>query len=209
MTASRFPRSFCLGLVAFLLLNGCALMQEAPTSPQLYVLPETLGAGGGKAFDVTVKIAPVVVSSGLDTARIAIRAADSKLDYLADAAWPTSLSDMLQDRLIKELADSSLVRGVVGNDSGVQSDYILRLEVQDFEAVQTEDDAAPLTVRVKYRAMLSDARSRKLVATLLGQSDVEAQERTMKATIAAFGTANAAATAQIFHQLSGALQDKH
>ncbi len=205
MINHSFARALGASVLAVALLGGCALMQDPPAVAQLYVLPDTLGGGGGQAIQATVKIAPIHVASGLDTARIAVKNKGSKLDYFADAAWPTALPDMLQDRFVKDLGLSSIVRGVVGSDSNVQADYILKIDVQNFEAIQPADESAPMSVTINYRATLAEARSRKLIATLLGQSTVEAKDRTMEATIAAFGAAQAEASSRLFDQLWGSL----
>lgn len=200
-------KSHALFAALLLGMTGCSVMGKPPEPAQLYVLPAPSfqALPGVASRPVTVKIALPEVASGLDTARIAVMENGYKLNYFAQANWPEPLPDMLQTRLVDGFEKSGLVRGVSSDSSGVQSDYILQLDVQEFNALQASDLKALPRVRVRYRALLLATDSHSLVASVPAEQDVTATANSMEAIVAAFNVADEAAMRTLLPTLASAI----
>ena len=188
-------------------LAGCSVMPKQPEPSQLYVLPPPAfqKPEGAVIKPVTIKIALPEVAAGLDTLRIAVLENGYKLNYFAQANWPEPLPYMLQTRLVDGFGKSGVVRGVSSDVSGVQSDYILQMDVQEFNTVNDGGMNAPMRVRVRYKAMLMATASRALVASVPAEQEITATATTMEAIIAAFNTADADVMSVILPRLVAAL----
>ena len=197
-------------LTVLLALTGCALMEKPAEPPQLYILPPPVAqkAQTTPPKPVTVKVALPEVAAGLDTPRIAVREPGYKLSYIARASWPEPLPAMLQARLVDGLEKSGIVKGVSSDAASVQSNYILQMDVQEFNAVKGDDPTAPAHIRVRYRALLLATDSHTLVTSIPAEEEITASANTMEAIIAAFNTAEDNAMHIILPKLAAALGGK-
>ena len=123
------------------------------------------------------------VAPGLDTNRIAVLDG-RRLDYYRAARWGGSTTEVIQTFLVDSLEDQRLFRSVTAEQARVAGDYVLDIEVRDFQA-ETADGVAP-TVRVKMIGRLIRVVDRELAATVSAEARNTASEDRMYAVAAAF-----------------------
>jgi len=189
-----------LGSTSFA-LSACGVdkLLGPPAAPQLYVLKPVMPASdpGPKvawALAIDLPEAP----QNLDSDRIAISRSANTQDYFANAAWPDQLPAMIQGSLVSAFEASGRIDQVVRDTEGVRTDYLLKIDVRDFEARYDQPDGAPTAV-VAFQAILVDLKDRNLAAHLLVRKESAATQNSVDASVEAMDRALGAALADIVH----------
>ena len=148
-----------------LLLAGCGggLLAPSGPPPALYRLEaprEVRVAGSPASWQLLVDkpTAPLA----LDTTRIAIIPAPGRIDYYADVAWADGVPAMLQELILQSFDRSGRIQAVQRQSGGLRADYILAVDLQDFEANAAENPAA---IRIRLTARLVRMSDRSIVAS--------------------------------------------
>lgn len=187
-------------------LSGCTgslLETELPAS-SLYVLaPAPAHANGQTPLAVDVAVGLPHVAPGLDTDRIAVLKG-RQLDYYRAARWGASTSALVHTFIVDSLEDRRLFRSVTAEQARVAADYVLDIDVRDFQAEYASDSGAP-TVRVALHARLIRVVDRKLVTTMAASSESIANDNRMRAVTAAFESAMQKVAAELAQQTSDAV----
>src|SRR5262249_28860574 len=84
------------------------------------------------------------------------------MDYYADVAWADSAPAMMQELILQSFDRSGRIQAVQRQGGGLKADYILAVDLQDFE-----NDAAssPPSVHLRLTARLIRTRDRTIVAS--------------------------------------------
>lgn len=194
-------------LVASLALTGCVskMLESKNAEPQVYVLKAGNVAAAQVAYPVQLSLSLPTAAPGLNTNRIAVLRGTHQLDYFAGARWGASTPQVVQNFVLASLQASGGYKGVSSDSTALNADYLLQLQLQDFQAEYASDAAKPI-VRVTLSGTLIDIKARSIKATLNSTSSVTAQDNRMGEVVTAYDTALQQATAQLSTQLGEALK---
>src|SRR5262249_60912719 len=112
------------------------------------------------------------------------------------ASWPDKLPNVLHTALIDAFEKSGRIDQVASDTKGVRSDYLLQIDIRDFEARYADPEGAPTTV-VALQARLVARHDRTIAGHLSVREESAAQQNTIGAAIDAFDRATGAAIAKI------------
>ncbi len=168
---------------------GCADIVGPPPSPKLYVLEPHLPHDlAGPKVDWALSIQEPNATAGLDSRRIAIIRPPASLDYYADAAWADQLPDLAQASLVQSFEACGRIAAVSRDSEGAQADYLLSVDLRDFEARYDRGEAAPLAV-VRLGVRLVETRTRRISGYVELEKEVRASANAIEAAVEALGTA--------------------
>ena len=126
--------------------------------------------------------------SGLNTNRIALAHSQITLDYYAGATWTDSAPQLVQTLLIESFENTGRIVAVGRKSVGLKPDYVLKLELREFQA-EYEDPNAPPTVHVRIISKLVRMPVREIVASHVSEQKQLASAITLDAVVNAFDTA--------------------
>ena len=169
---------------------------EVPDTFRLGVAAATEPAAAGAASEWAIAVARPRAAAAIDTDRIAVYSAGNRFDYYADARWAESAPQMLQQNLASALAATAQFGGgVVTAPARVPTEFLLDVELRQFEVVTADVDAAASgaapVVRVQVQASLVDTRHMARVTSFVSEASVPATANQLGAVVAAFDRANA------------------
>lgn len=184
-------------LCAALLLGGCSGFRSDAAAPVTWLLgAPSAGAAAPAAAAapltaVTVRIERPVAPPGFDTDRIRVLREPRVLEHYAGSRWAGPLPDVLGVLLVDTLRGTNAFASVHESGAALQSDYSLRVTIRHFEADSTAGGAP--VVRVVLDATVARRSDRGIVATWTAEGRETADAERMRAVVAAFDAANAAA----------------
>ena len=183
---------FTIVVLAALLSAGCggSLFQSELPAPTRYVIaapPPATTPSTTIAAAVDIAIGRPDVAPGLDTDAIAtIRG--HELDYYRGALWRGTVLETVQDFLVITFQDQKLFRSVATEQARVSSDYLLDVEVRDFQAEYANGSSAPVA-HVTLIGRLVRIRDRNLIEVMPVTASQPARENRLSAVAAAFEAA--------------------
>ncbi len=133
-------------------------------------------------------VALPVASAGLDTERIALSRSAVTLDYFANAAWTDHAPALVQSLLVRSFEATGKIVGVARDSASLRPDYLLLSELERFEAVYSDSEAAP---KVEAALVLRLARmpDRVIIGERRAERSAAAGANSMAPIVAAFGEA--------------------
>ena len=148
-----------------LALTGCSassLLAPSGAPPKIYTLsaPKEVTSSAPQANWQLLVAMPGAVAD-LNTTRIAIIPAPSQMDYYADVTWADRPASMLQELLLQSFDRSGRIAAVQRQSGGLKSDFLLAIEIEDFEVDTT---AAEPNAHIRVAAKLVRNRDRTIVA---------------------------------------------
>jgi cholesterol transport system auxiliary component len=127
-----------------LAVAGCGGLLSNPETRRLYQVTSVSSFATGVAHsDAQLTIGPVEAPAGLDTNRIALTRAPLSLDYYAEVAWSDRAPAMVRTTLLESMQNSGLFKAVGSDTFNLRTDYLLKTELRNFEAVYDSPAAAP------------------------------------------------------------------
>jgi len=167
---TRFPT-----ILLLLALTGCSassLLAPSGAPAKIYTLsaPKEVATGGPQA-NWQLLIAMPGAETDLDTPRIAIVPAPSRMDYYANVTWADRPSAMLQDLLLQSFDRSGRIAAVQKQTGGLKSDFILTVDIEDFEVDAATGDPA---AHIRIATRLVRGRDRAIVAARSFEASVPA-----------------------------------
>jgi cholesterol transport system auxiliary component len=181
-------------LQVFVLLacTGCSslLDSELPTSTAYIIAPAPAAAqaSASSASDVDLSIGRPDMAPGLDTQRIAVLKG-RQLDYYRAARWGGSAVEVVQTLLVDSLQDQHLFRSVTSEQARVAGDYVLDIEVRDFQAEYAGENTAP-SAHVTIVGRLIRIVDRQLVSTVSAEARSQASDNRLGPVVSAFESAS-------------------
>jgi cholesterol transport system auxiliary component len=192
-------------LVMIAACTGSLFESDVPASTK-YVLataPAAASAGSSVSSRKDISIGRPDVAPGLDTQRIAVLNG-RQLDYYRGATWGGSTNEMLQTFLVNSLEDQRLFRSVTAEQARVAGDYVLDIEVRDFQAEYSNEQQAP-EVRVTIYGRVIRVADRELAGTVSASVQRRATDNRMGAVVAAFESAAQQAALEIGQKTAAAI----
>jgi len=178
-------------------LSGCtgSFFESKVPVPQVYVLAAAPPATEGEPSNTDIAVGIPSAAPGLDTERIAVLRDANRLDYYVGAVWGDTAPHIFQYFLVSSLQRSNGFRSVTTEQSRVSADYVLDLDMQDFQAEYA--DASRPSAHVGVAVSLLRIKDRKLIGNWRFAVTVPAADNRLGAVVAAFQTASQQLAAQI------------
>lgn len=142
-------------------LTACSLpdLGSGPP-PDLYVLsPKSTFPEELPSVDWQLVVEEPSTAKGIDTDRIAIAPSALEVKYLAGSRWADRAPRMLQQLLIQSFENTKKIVSVGRQSIGLRSDFVLKVELREFQAEKTPEGGTVVRVRLNL----------KLVRVALGQ----------------------------------------
>lgn len=133
MMASRRATILILGLA----VTGCsgALLPSPPPPPDLYRLsPAESVPAPGPQVTAQILVGAISAPGALDTARIALSPAPTRLEYFANAEWTDRAPTLVQNLLLDTLERSGRFSRVAQRSLVMRADYVVVGALRHFEA---------------------------------------------------------------------------
>ncbi|HEX4505515.1 MAG TPA: ABC-type transport auxiliary lipoprotein family protein [Alphaproteobacteria bacterium] len=148
-----------------LALTGCSasgLLAPSGAAPKIYTLsaPKEVASSAPQANWQLLIAMPGGVAN-LNTTRIAIIPAPSRMDYYADVTWADRPPAMLQELLLQSFDRSGRIAAVQRQSGGLKSDFLLTTEIEDFEV---DNASGEPNAHIRVAARLVRNRDRTIVA---------------------------------------------
>lgn len=179
-------------LVSVATMSACStgsLFDSDTPVPTNYVLaPAPAASEATNAAPVDISVSRPDLAPGLDSDRIAVLRG-RLLDYYRGVRWGTRAIELIQTLVVDSLEDQKLFRSVTPEQARVAGDYVLDLQVRDFQAEYADRADRPV-VHVALVGRLIRIIDRELVATVSSEARSEAEEERMSAVTAAFERAS-------------------
>jgi cholesterol transport system auxiliary component len=186
MTAARLIRYSAL-LVA-VATASCALPGSGEP-PQLYTLtPKSTFDANLPRVDWQLVVERPVASAGINTQRIAVQRSPVTLDYFARASWTDQAPALVQTLLIESFENSGKIRAVTREASQLRADYILQIELREFQA-EYDKVGQPPQVHVRLNGKLIRMPDRTIVASQTADRLIRAEKTDMENVVLAFDEA--------------------
>lgn len=194
------------------LLSGCLgeLLQSKVDEPYTYMLNAQSAAMATVAYDAEVAVSLPTALPALDTARIALLKDGNRIDYVYGARWAGTAPQLVQNFMVTLLRSRQGVRSVVVETSRVNANYLLQLELRDFQAEYGHGKAPQ--AHVTLVATLVDIVGRRTLGTFEYGASIPAEDNRQAAIVKAFEAAlqqaGVALTDQLATQLSNSATNR-
>lgn len=193
---------------ASLAMAGCTgslFESDLPVSTKYVLadLPPADAPGTTVAASKDISIGRPDVAPGLDTNRIAVLKG-RELDYYRGAAWGGSVNELVQKFLVNSLEDQRLFRSVTAEQARVAGDYVLDIEVRDFQAEYSDSHDAP-EVHVTIFGRVIRVADRELAGTVSASARRRATANRMGAVIVAFESAVHQVALELAHKTAATI----
>lgn len=184
----RNRHRIALASTVLLLLGGCLSLggSNAITvySPQL----KTEAKSDWPAVTWPLLVGKPLASAVLDSDGIAVRPQPGLLQVYHGVNWADPAPEMLQTVLVQAFEDSGKIGAVGRESSGMRGDYVLLLDMRQFEAVYADPEQAPSVVVELQAKLLSNPDGRVLSAKTF-RAEVPAADAAIPAVVDAFDAA--------------------
>ncbi|MBU6156054.1 MAG: membrane integrity-associated transporter subunit PqiC, partial [Alphaproteobacteria bacterium] len=90
-------------------------------------------------------------AKGIDTDRIAIAPHPLEVKYLAGSRWADRAPRMIQQLMIQSFENSGKIVSVGRQSIGLRSDFVLKMELREFQAEKTPDGGTQVRVRLNLK----------------------------------------------------------
>lgn len=186
MTHARFAPT----ALALFSLAACTGIIPGTGEPlKLYTLtPKSTYMADLPKVDWQLVVETPVAPAGINTNRIAVAHSPITLDYYAGATWTDSAPALVQTLLVESFENTGRIVAVGRESVGLKPDYVLKLELREFQAEYASSEAPP-TVHIRMIAKLVRMPQREIVATHMAQRMLPAATNTLDSVVAAFDDA--------------------
>ena len=159
-------------LLAFgTLTSACAgMLPGVGPPPRLFRLsPKNTFPDGLETVGWQLVIEPPLAPAGLDTTRIALHRAAIELEYYARANWTDLAPAMIQTLVVESFENSGKIVAVGRESLGLRADFVLKLELREFQSEYATDGIPNAHVRLNAKLVKMPQR------TIIGSDSFEAK----------------------------------
>lgn len=197
----RRPLLLCLIGAAALGLSGCISLLPKSKPAQLYRFTPPAAAAERTA---PAADAVGVFQAGGDFQRESagdriLTVTGPKVAYIANVRWAAPAQVLFDQALEAAFENAGGRVRLVPRGAPAATDYILRVDVRNFEARYDAGAKAAPTVLVRIHALMTRDRNRTLVSEQVFEARIPARGNRVSAIVAAFATA----THEVLSQLVG------
>lgn len=176
------------GLSATALLPACANLPGQGPPPRLFRLtPKSTFAEDLPTVSWQLLIEDPITPAGLNTTRIALMRQATELEYYARSSWTDVAPSMVQTLIVESFENSERIVAVGREAIGLRADFVLKVELREFQAEYT--GAGPPDAHVRLNGKLVRMPQRTIIGSRRFDSAVPAQADRMESIIQAFDEA--------------------
>jgi cholesterol transport system auxiliary component len=173
-------------VAALALVTAACGLPGGGEPPQLYTLtPKSTFEPSLPRVEWQLVVERPVASAGINTQRIAVQRSPVTLDYFARASWTDQAPALVQTLLIESFENSGKIRAVTRESSQLRADYILQLELREFQA-EYDKAGQPPQVHVRLNGKLIRMPDRTIIDNLTSDRIVRAEKSDMESVIVTF-----------------------
>lgn len=189
-------------LLASSLLVACSsvLRSDEPVVVSYVLRAPAAAAGPVKQVGYSLMVLPPIAQPGLAQDGIALITADSRMDRYAGSRWADTVPRVVSALAVRTLRGSGAIATVNDDSAPFAADYLLRIDVTNFEARYAgvrADAGEPPTVQVRLECAIARRSDRVVVASFVVQASEVAATNRMTAVISAFDLATQSALMQL------------
>lgn len=181
----------CVLAVAAVALTGCISLFPKSKPAQLYSFGYAAPAGA-QAQAASDRFGVLKLTSGFTKAasgdRIMTVTGGSDVAYIGQARWASAASVLFDEAVSRAFDQYGGHARLIGRGEMGQSDYVLKLDVRDFQVAYDTPKGQPSVV-VTVQAVLTKAGDRSLVAERTFSRTVAAEDNRQTAIVGAFNIA--------------------
>lgn len=152
----RLGRRGLFGAAGGAALSGCVGLDilNAP-APRIFELtPKSSFPPDLPDSGVSVVVDTPTASSGLNTARIAVRPMPTAIDYYADVTWVDVVPVMVRTLIVETLENTGKIDVYSRTDLASRADFALITHIREFQAEIQQQAQTPLAhVRLQFRLL--------------------------------------------------------
>jgi cholesterol transport system auxiliary component len=197
MTRAQGLLRLCLAGAAALSLSGCISLLPKSKPVQLYRFTRSAPAAAAS----TANAVGVFESSGEFQRESAsdriLTITGPHVAYIADVRWAAPAQVLFDEAVDAAFENSGGHVRLTPRGAPTSTDYVLRLDVRDFEARYDAGGNAAPTIVVRIHALMTRDRDHNLVSEQVFEARVPAADNRVTAIVSAFGRA----TNQVLDQL--------
>lgn len=186
---TRIPVRQTLWIAALALMAGCGAISKASAPLDAYTLSPLPVSTPARATSRHLVVELPTSSGALATDRILIKPNPLQAQYLPKGQWVEPAPMLLQNLLVASLQNSGAFRLVGRDGAGLTPDYVLLVEVNDFQAEAAASGATETPVHVGLTITLVREQDRNLIASRRFDQTVVAASSDTMALVTAFDTA--------------------
>jgi len=154
-------------LISVLFVGGCSsLVDFGPKGPppQVFTLEPLPRENTQSNQELRLLVEQPILSSALNSQRIAMRRGDLEIAYLAGARWEEPLEQLLQRHLAHSLDNRPSLAALGEGNLDLPVDYRLRLDLRAFNGVTTDIPGQP-RIEIAWVATLLAGGTPDVLAT--------------------------------------------
>ncbi len=185
MSARSRVTAFGAAVLAFAAAGCVSILPDAGPPPEIYRLdpPVVTSQTRGEINGGTLILVPrPSATPALATDRVVVSEGGETVAYAAGARWAAETPELIQARLMRALEDEGFTP--VRPGEGVRAPFVLRVEIEAFEAAYPDGGGAP-DAHVRLRASVVDQRERALLGRQHFDAAQPAARDAMTAIVAA------------------------
>ena len=194
-TQNRAPRRvFLRGIGALSLasaLSGCGVGELLPGQgppPRLFRLsPKSTFDTDLPTVDWQLVIEEPISPTGLSTTRIPLQRRAVELEYYARANWTDRAPAMVHTLAVESFENSNRIIAVGRESLGLRSDFILKLDLREFQTEYSGD--GPPDAHVRLNAKLVQMPQRTIIGSQRFSRRITAKADTLEDIVEAFDDA--------------------
>lgn len=184
----RFLRgATALSATALLAACGLDLPGQGPPPRQFRLTPKSTFDNDLPTVDWQLVIEEPLAPTGLNTTRIPLHRRAVELEYYARANWTDRAPAMVHTLILESFENSSRILAVGRESLGLRADYVLKLELREFQA-EYGNGPAP-DAHVQINAKLVRMPQRAIIGSERFEARVPADSDNLDAIVASFDDA--------------------
>ncbi|HQS83420.1 MAG TPA: ABC-type transport auxiliary lipoprotein family protein [Alphaproteobacteria bacterium] len=178
-----------LGCFSLLILSGCMNLPKNSEKYKLFYLKTLPFSEKERASLHPVKWQLILEDPSCDgrlnTDRIVVQTSSAEITHVSGARWVDRLPNLIQQLLLNLFENSGQIKGVGTSLDGLDADYVLLIDIRDFELMVRESKE----VRIRIFGKIMRLKDREIVGAKTFESMVPIPQDSFKEVIDAFLTA--------------------
>ncbi|MBS0457004.1 MAG: membrane integrity-associated transporter subunit PqiC [Proteobacteria bacterium] len=199
MSAHRSATLTLGALICAVGLSACGSI--LPKANPLEILQPQVSVAPDAAWpqaDWQLAVSRPATNDMLDSPRLAVSPTPGRIEVYQGVAWDDTVPGVVQQATLAAFEDSGKLRAVGHQSSGTRADFILQLDLRDYQAVY-RTPAGPPEIVLTISARLIDFSRSRVVASRVFRQTVPATAADVHAVAHAFD----GALASVLHDLVG------
>ncbi len=170
-------------------LSACGgLIPQAPPSNIYNLSPKTTFPDSLPRVDWQLVVEEPYAAGGLDSHKIAIYTNPYEVKYYAEARWAERAPRMVQTLLVESFENTGRIVAVGRQSVGLRSDFNLKSELREFQAVLKPGQVAPEVIVVLQAKLIAQPRQ-QIVASATFERRAMAKSAAILSVVEAFDDA--------------------